>query len=50
MSEENSPDNNLKDLQSAALTASATVIVFFVVYWAIQFSSAYSLLSMAYDW
>ena len=38
------------DLEKSALIASGTVIVFFVVYWAIQIESAYSLLALAYGW
>lgn len=39
-----------KDTQSAALAASVTIIIFFVVYWAFQIESVYELLSLAYDW
>jgi len=46
-------DNSRKlpdDLETAAIATSATIIVFFVVYWAAQVESAYSLLALAYGW
>ncbi len=46
-------DNTKKlpgDLETAAIATSVTIVVFFVVYWAAQIESAYSLLALAYGW
>ncbi len=50
MSEEGGSNKKLDDLEKAALVSSVTIVVFFVVYWAIQIESTYSLLAFAYDW
>ena len=50
MDEENKNENKLDDLERAAIVTSVTVIVFFVVYWAVQIQSTYSLLAFAYEW
>ena len=50
MSEESGSNNKLDDLEKAALVTSVTVVVFFVVYWAVQIQSTYDLLAFAYDW
>ena len=39
---------DLKDQLTAARVVAAAVATFFVVYWAVQVQSAYSLLVMAY--
>jgi hypothetical protein len=39
---------SIKDLQYAAVSISATIIIFFVVYWAIQIDSVRELLELAY--
>ena len=48
MSEEEGSAQSIKDLQNAAVSVSATIIVFFVVYWAIQIDSVRDLLELAY--
>ncbi|MEZ5491548.1 MAG: hypothetical protein R3F50_14700 [Gammaproteobacteria bacterium] len=50
MTEQGNTENKRDDLETAALVTSATIIVFFVVYWAVQIGSTYSLLAMAYEW
>ena len=50
MSEENSDNKKLDDLERAAVAVSVSVFVFTVVYWAVQIQSTYDLLSMAYGW
>jgi len=50
MTEQGKAGNQRDDLEMAAIATSVTVIVFFVVYWAAQIESTYSLLSMAYGW
>ena len=41
-------DNKQQDLQLAALLASASIIGFVLVYWAIQIQDVRDLLAMAY--
>jgi hypothetical protein len=41
-------DSNKKDLQLAALLASASILVFALVYWAIQIQDVLATLAMAY--
>ncbi|MBT3529622.1 MAG: hypothetical protein HOF74_05300 [Gammaproteobacteria bacterium] len=48
MSEENKTEEKLDDVQMAAVAVSASIIVFFVVYWIIQIQSVRELLEMAY--
>jgi hypothetical protein len=48
MSEENKTERKLDDVQLAAVAVSASIIVFFVVYWIIQIQSVRELLEMAY--
>lgn len=48
MSDDEKNTGKLDDVEMAAVALSATVIVFFVVYWAIQIDSVRDLLSMAY--
>lgn len=48
MNEEKASVQSIKDLQNAAVTVSATIIIFFVVYWAIQIDSVRELLELAY--
>ena len=48
MSEADKSVVKLDDVQMAAVVISATIIVFFVVYWAIQIDSVRDLLNMAY--
>lgn len=48
MSDENKNAAKLDDVEMAAVALSATVIVFFVVYWAIQIDSVRDLLNLAY--
>lgn len=48
MSEEDRSTAKLDDVEMAAVALSATVIVFFVVYWAIQIDSVRDLLNLAY--
>jgi hypothetical protein len=50
MTEQGKAGNQWDDLEMAAIATSVTVIVFFVVYWAAQIESTYSLLAMAYGW
>ncbi|MCB1670430.1 MAG: hypothetical protein R3F41_03050 [Gammaproteobacteria bacterium] len=50
MTESGNSENKRDDLETAALATSATIIVFFLIYWAAQIESAYSLLALAYDW
>ena len=50
MNEESGENKKLDDVEKAALAASTTIVIFFVVYWAIQIQSTYSLLAMAYEW
>ncbi|MBL4820750.1 MAG: hypothetical protein JKY98_07145 [Gammaproteobacteria bacterium] len=50
MSEENGNDKKLDDLEKAAVATSVSIVVFFVVYWAFQIQTTYSLLAMAYEW
>ncbi len=50
MTEQGNTGNKRDDLETAALATSATIIVFFIVYWAVQIGSTYSLLAMAYEW
>lgn len=50
MSEESNNEKRFDDLEMATITTCGTIIVFFVVYWAIQIESAYSLLALAYGW
>lgn len=48
MSEDDKNAAKMDDVQMAAVALSATVIVFFVVYWAIQIDSVRELLNLAY--
>jgi hypothetical protein len=49
--DKNSQDKiKLDDLQLSAVVVSTTIIVFFVIYWAAQIETTYSLLAMAYGW
>ncbi len=48
MSEENKTETKIDDVQMAAVAVSASIIVFFVVYWVIQIQSVRELLAMAY--
>lgn len=48
MSEDDKNVAKLDDVQMAAVAISATIIVFFVVYWAIQIDSVRDLLKLAY--
>ena len=48
MTEENKDMKKLDDAQIASVAVSVTVIVFFVVYWAIQIQSVRDLLKLAY--
>jgi hypothetical protein len=50
MTEESNNDANLADLESAAITVSVSILVFFVIYWAAQIDTTYELLAMAYGW
>jgi hypothetical protein len=50
MSDQNENDKKMDDLERAAIATSATIVVFFVVYWAFQIQTTYSLLAMAYEW
>ena len=50
MSEESNTGKQFDDLEMATIATCGTIIVFFVVYWAIQVESAYSLLALAYGW
>ena len=50
MSEEAKGGKQYDDLEMATIATSATIIVFFVVYWAAQIQTTYSLLAMAYGW
>lgn len=50
MSDETEKDSDLADLETAAMAVGATVIVFFLVYWAFQIETTYELLAMAYEW
>ena len=50
MSEESNSGKQFDDLEAAAKATCGVIIVFFLVYWAIQIESAYSLLAMAYEW
>ncbi len=44
------PDSNNKllDLQLAALAASGTILVFMVIYWAVQIQDVREMLALAY--
>ncbi|NQV71417.1 MAG: hypothetical protein HQ498_15445 [Pseudohongiella sp.] len=48
MSEEDKNAAKMDDVQTAAVAISTTIIVFFVIYWAIQIDSVRDLLNMAY--
>jgi hypothetical protein len=48
MSEESKTNKKMDDVQVAAVTVSASIIVFFVVYWVVQIQSVIELLEMAY--
>lgn len=48
MSEDDKSAAKMDDVQMAAVAVSVTIIVFFVVYWAIQIDSVRELLNMAY--
>lgn len=50
MSEESKNGKQFDDLETATIATCGTIIVFFVIYWAIQVESAYSLLALAYGW
>ena len=50
MSDETNNEKQFDDLEIATIATCGTIIVFFVIYWAIQVESAYSLLAMAYGW
>lgn len=43
-----SRQQGLDDTETAAMAAAGTVIVFFVIYWALQVKAAYDLLVLAY--
>jgi len=45
-----SDKKKLNDLEVSAVAVSATIVVFFVVYWVLQIKSTFELLSMAYGW
>ncbi len=48
MDDEESGAAGIRDLQSAAVTISVAILIFFVVYWSIQIESVRDLLRMAY--
>jgi|TARA_B110000971_G_scaffold144264_1_gene147445 hypothetical protein len=48
MNEESKSQRMMDDVQVAAVTVSASIIVFFVVYWVIQIQSVIDLLELAY--
>lgn len=48
MSEEGKSTAKMNDVETAAVVISGTIIVFFVIYWAIQIDSVRDLLKMAY--
>lgn len=50
MADDNKTGRKLDDNQIAALATSATILIFFVVYWAFQIDTTYELLAMAYGW
>jgi len=48
MSEESKTQKKMDDVQIAAVAVSASIVVFFVVYWIVQIQSVIELLEMAY--
>ena len=48
MNEEDRNVTKMDDVETAAVAISATIIVFFVIYWAIQIDSVRDLLKLAY--
>lgn len=48
MTDKNTNSEKMDDVQMAAVAISATIIIFFVIYWSIQIQSVRDLLEMAY--
>lgn len=48
MSDEESKLVKMNDVETAAVAISTTIIVFFVIYWAVQIDSVRDLLKLAY--